>query len=100
MATMMKRLNLAFLGAVAAWSDCSFPDVGYFAMDEAPGVSYSYAIAAMNGNMCALAHRRFSPTLTIATLNEPYPVYPRHGALSRPPGTLVATPRGILRLWE
>ena len=40
------------LGVATAWNDCQFPEVGYIAHDEGPGISYSYAIAAMNGKMC------------------------------------------------
>jgi len=41
---------VAFLAAnVAAWDDCHFPHVDYVAHDEGVGVSYTYALAAMNG---------------------------------------------------
>jgi hypothetical protein len=39
------------LSTASAWNECAFPQVGYFALDEGAGISYAYAIAAMNGNM-------------------------------------------------
>jgi|TARA_B110001469_G_C9505118_1_gene252025 hypothetical protein len=42
---------LLSMPSVLGWNDCSFPEVGYFALDEGVGISYSYALAAMNGNM-------------------------------------------------
>jgi hypothetical protein len=49
---MVSRTLTALIAAVVtAWNDCAFPEVGYFAMDELPGISYTYALAAMNGNM-------------------------------------------------
>ena len=33
----------------AAWNDCAFPDVGYFAVDEGIGLSFAYGASAMNG---------------------------------------------------
>merc|ERR1719428_2430561 len=39
------------LGLASAWNKCAFPEVGWFALDEGVGISYSYALAAMNGNM-------------------------------------------------
>jgi hypothetical protein len=36
---------------VGAWNDCEFPAVDYFAIDEGVGISYTYALAAMNGKM-------------------------------------------------
>merc|ERR1740121_3572176 len=39
------------LRVASGWSSCAFPDVGYLALDEGAGISYSYAVAAMNGNM-------------------------------------------------
>jgi hypothetical protein len=35
----------------SAWNDCAFPQVPWIALDEGVGISYSYAVAAMNGNM-------------------------------------------------
>merc|ERR1719221_1205713 len=45
------RLLVPVLAMVQAWDDCSFPEVGWFALDEGVGISYTYALAAMNGNM-------------------------------------------------
>jgi len=42
---------LLCLRAVFAWNDCAFPHVDWVAFDEGVGISYSYALAAMNGNM-------------------------------------------------
>jgi hypothetical protein len=42
---------LLLLPAALAWNDCSFPEVGWFALDEGAGISYAYALGAMNGNM-------------------------------------------------
>merc|ERR1719428_1310137 len=39
------------LGLASAWNKCAFPEVGWFALDEGVGISYTYALAAMNGNM-------------------------------------------------
>jgi len=39
------------LSAASAWNKCAFPQVDYCALDEGVGISYSYALAAMNGNM-------------------------------------------------
>jgi len=39
------------LSAASAWNDCAFPQVDWFALDEGVGISYAYAVAAMNGNM-------------------------------------------------
>jgi hypothetical protein len=39
------------LSAASAWNKCAFPEVDWFALDEGAGISYSYALAAMNGNM-------------------------------------------------
>lgn len=39
------------LGVASAWNDCAFPKVDWFAVDESAGISYTYALAAMNGNM-------------------------------------------------
>lgn len=36
---------------LSGWNDCEFPDVGYFALDHGVGKSYTYALAAMNGNL-------------------------------------------------
>ena len=33
----------------AAWNDCAFLDVGYFAVDEGLGLSFAYGASAMNG---------------------------------------------------
>jgi hypothetical protein len=45
-ACLVLCLSVAF-----AWNDCAFPNVDYYALDEGVGISYSYALAAMNGNM-------------------------------------------------
>jgi len=39
------------ISAASAWNKCAFPKVDWFALDEGAGISYSYALAAMNGNM-------------------------------------------------
>jgi len=39
------------LSVASAWNDCAFPEVDWFALDESAGISYTYALAAMNGNM-------------------------------------------------
>eukprot|EP00931_Biecheleriopsis_adriatica_P018954 TRINITY_DN13071_c0_g1_i1.p1 TRINITY_DN13071_c0_g1~~TRINITY_DN13071_c0_g1_i1.p1 ORF type:complete len:779 (-),score=116.57 TRINITY_DN13071_c0_g1_i1:73-2409(-) len=39
------------LSVASAWTDCAFPQVDWFALDEGVGISYTYALAAMNGNM-------------------------------------------------
>jgi len=39
------------LRAASAWNDCAFPHVDWVALDEGVGISYAYAVAAMNGNM-------------------------------------------------
>jgi hypothetical protein len=39
------------LGVASAWNTCDFPKVDWFALDEGVGISYAYAVAAMNGNM-------------------------------------------------
>jgi hypothetical protein len=50
---MTRRFLAGVLGVqvTLAWNDCEFPAVDYFAIDEGVGVSYTYALAAMNGNM-------------------------------------------------
>jgi len=49
---LLPKWALPFLAVAAvAWNDCSFPQVDWFALDEGAGISYSYALAAMNGNM-------------------------------------------------
>ena len=40
---------LLVLPLIAAWNDCAFPDVGYFAVDEGIGLSFAYGASAMNG---------------------------------------------------
>ena len=48
----MSRLLLSVLVLavhVAAWDECHFPAVDFFAHDEGVGISYTYALAAMNG---------------------------------------------------
>jgi hypothetical protein len=42
---------LSLVAAVQGWNDCNFPQVGYFSLDEGAGISYTYALAAMNGDM-------------------------------------------------
>jgi hypothetical protein len=40
---------LLLLPATWAWDQCYFPDVGFFAIDEGLGISYTYALAAQPG---------------------------------------------------
>ena len=48
---MLYRALLLTLATARGWNDCEFPDVDYFAIDEGVGLSYTYANAAMNGNL-------------------------------------------------
>jgi len=48
---MLYRALLLALATVRGWNDCTFPDVGYFVLDESVGLSYAYANAAMNGKL-------------------------------------------------
>lgn len=47
----MWTLFLLLLSPARAWDDCEFPEVGWFSLDEGVGISYTYALAAINGNM-------------------------------------------------
>ena len=52
--TMLYRslaLAVATVATVRGWNDCSFPDVGYFVLDEGVGHSYAYAQSP-----CRLVH--------------------------------------------
>merc|ERR1719486_353251 len=50
---MTRALLLAALlaNSARAWEDCSFPRAAWFVLDESVGISYAYAVAAMNGNL-------------------------------------------------
>jgi hypothetical protein len=48
---MLRAVLLALATSASAWEDCLFPRAAWFALDESVGISYAYAIAAMNGNM-------------------------------------------------
>jgi len=44
-------LALALLAPASAWDSCEFADMPYFVIDEGVGISFAYAIAAINGTM-------------------------------------------------
>ena len=44
-------LTAVLVPAISAWNECQFPKVDFFAIDEGVGISYTYALAAMNGKM-------------------------------------------------
>ena len=48
---LYRALVLALATSTHAWNDCAFPDVGYYAVDEALGLSFTYGLSAMNGNL-------------------------------------------------
>jgi len=48
---MLYRALVLALATTHAWNDCAFPDVGYYAVDEALGLSFTYGLSAMNGNL-------------------------------------------------
>ena len=44
---MLYRALVLALATAHAWNDCAFPDVGYYAVDEALGLSFTYGLSAM-----------------------------------------------------
>ena len=44
---MLYRALVLALATTHAWNDCAFPDVGYYAVDEALGLSFTYGLSAM-----------------------------------------------------
>jgi hypothetical protein len=49
---MMRSVALLLSASPAlGWKDCSFPHVDFMALDEGIGISYAYAVAAMNGKL-------------------------------------------------
>ena len=58
---MLYRALLLTLATVRGWNDCSFPDVGYFALDEGVGISYAYAQSPCRLVHSATADSRAAP---------------------------------------
>eukprot|EP00964_Phaeocystis_antarctica_P044543 scaffold25594_cov60-Phaeocystis_antarctica.AAC.2 len=48
---MLYRALVLALATAHAWNDCAFPDVGYYAVDETLGLSFTYGLSAMNGKL-------------------------------------------------
>ena len=53
MATARFALIASLLSVINAWRQCEFSETKWFALDELPGRSTPYGLAAMNGKVYA-----------------------------------------------
>ena len=60
MAAARVALLASLLSVIDAWRQCEFSEKKWFAYDELPGLSASYALAAMNGNVYAAGYMKGS----------------------------------------